>query len=124
MVSYPDLLYVQGRGVVTEFTLGVNHPVTTASGDHFVSNFDLRPHAGAQDVQPVPFVVLQVFDCLLADHAPIGHDANPLDPEAASEPIHHGDQRLHIGGVAGPQLAANRSPLSIQDCPDDHLLEI
>ena len=47
-----------------------------------------------------------------------------LVPEATSEPIHHWDQRLHIGGVAWPQLAANRSALTIQDCSHDHLLEI
>ena len=113
-----------GRGVVAEFAFGVDNPVAAASRDHFVPDFTLRPHSGAQDVQPVPFVVLQFFDCLLADHASIGHDANPIDPEATSEPIHHGDQRLHVGGIAGPQLAANRSALSVQYRPHDHLMEI
>jgi hypothetical protein len=27
----------------------------------------------------------------LADHPPIGHDANPLDVEPGLEPIHHGN---------------------------------
>ena len=114
----------KGDGIVAEFTLGVNDPVAAASGDHFVSDFILRPHAGAQDILPTPFVILQVLDRLLADHAPIGHDANAIDPEATPESIHDGDQRLHVGGVAGPQLAADRSALSVQDRSHDHLLEI
>ena len=109
---------------MAEFTLGVDNPVAATSRDHFVPDFTLGSHPGAEDILPAPFVVLQVFDCPIADHASVGHDANALDPEPTLESIHYGDQRLHVGRVAGPQLAANRSALSVQDRPHDHLMKI
>ena len=42
----------------------------------------------------------------------------------AAEPIHHRDQRRDIGRVAGPQLAADRPPLTVEHRSDDHLLEV
>src|SRR5512135_224111 len=101
----------------------MHHPVATGSGQHLIFYLVLRPHPGTQDVLPAPLVLLQRCDRLLADHAPIGHDADPPDPEATPQAIDHGDQRRHVGGVAGPQFAADRTPLSIEHSPDDHLVE-
>ena len=69
-------------------------------------------------------VLLQRLDRLLADHAPVGHDADLADPEPAAEPIDDRDQRRHIGRVARPQLAADRPPLAVEHGPDDHLVEV
>ena len=68
--------------------------------------------------------LLQRLDRLLADHAPVGHDADPADPEPATEAIDDGDQRRHVGGVARPQFAADRPPLAVEHRPDDHLVEV
>ena len=46
------------------------------------------------------------------------------DPEPAAEPIDYRDERRDIGRVARPQLTTDRSPLTVEHGPDDHLLEI
>ena len=73
---------------------------------------------------PASLLLLQLLDRLLADHAPIGHDADLGDPEPAAEPIDYRDERRDIGRVARPQLTTDRSPLTVEHGPDDHLLEI
>src|SRR5512143_2190688 len=102
----------------------MHDPVATGPGQHLVSHLVLRPHPGTQDVLPTPLVLLQRCDRLLADHAPIRHDADPAHPEPTAQAIHHGDQRGHIGGVARPQFAADRPALTIEHRPDDHLVEV
>src|SRR5208337_4512063 len=116
-----DLLDIQGRRRVTLIALGMHDPIPTGPGEHLVPDLALGPHPGPQDVLPPPPVLLQRLDRLLADHAPIGHDADPADPEAGSEAIGHGDQRRHVGRVAGPELAADRPALPVQHGPYDHL---
>src|SRR3954447_22611916 len=102
----------------------MHHPVATGPGQDLVSHLVLRPHPGTQDVLPPPLVLLQRLDRLPADHAPVGHDADPPDAEATPQAIHHGDERRHVGGVAGPQFAADRTPLSIEHGPHDHLVQV
>ena len=102
----------------------MHDPVATGAGQHLVLHLVLRPHPGAQDVLPAPLVLLQRRDRLLADHAPVGHDADPTDAEATPQAIHDGDQRRHVGGVARPQLAADRPPLAVEHRPDDHLVQV
>src|SRR5271166_3792401 len=97
----------------------MHDPIPTGPGEHLVPDLALGPHPGPQDVLPPPAVLLQRLDRLLADHAPIGHDADPADPEAGSEAIGHGDQCRHVGRVAGPELAADRPALSVQHGPYD-----
>ncbi len=102
----------------------MHDPVATGAGQHLVFHLALRPHPGSQDVLPTPLVLLQGFDRLLADHAPVGHDADPADAEATPQAIGDRDQRRHVGGVAGPQLAADRPPLAVEHGPDDHLVQV
>src|SRR3954453_11259254 len=102
----------------------MHDPVTPRSGQDFVFHLVLRPHPGAEDVLPAPLVLLQRYDRLPADHAPVGHDAAPTAPAPAAEAIDDGDQRRHVGGVARPQLAADRPALSVEHRPDDHLVEV
>ena len=102
----------------------MHDPVTPRSGQHLVFHLVLRPHPGTEDVLPAPLRLLQRRDRLLADHAPVGHDADPADPEPAAEAINDGDQRLHVGGVARPQLAADRPALAVEHRPDDHLVQV
>src|SRR5262249_59817071 len=79
----PHLLDLQGGGIVALDPGWVDDPVTTGPGQHLVLHLVLRPYPGAQDVRPAPLVLLQGFDRLPADHAPVGHDANPADAESA-----------------------------------------
>src|SRR3954471_12571769 len=102
----------------------MHHPVATGPGQDLVSHLVLRPHPGTQDVLPTPLLLLQRLDRLPADHAPVGHDADPPDAEATPQATRHGDQRRHVGRVARPQFAADRAPLSIEHRPDDHLVEV
>ncbi len=83
-----------------------------------------RPHAGAQDELPASLVLLQCLDRLLADHAPVRHDADLGNAEPAAEPIDHRDERRDVGRVAGPPFTAAWSPLCVEHGPDDHLLEV
>ena len=98
--------------------------IAAGPGQDLVFDLVLRPHAGAQDVLPGSLLLLQFLDRLLADHAPIGHDADLGDCEPAAEPIDYRDERRDIGRVARPQLTADRSPLTVEHGSDDHLLEI
>src|ERR1700678_4379836 len=102
----------------------MHDPVTPRSGQDFVFHLVLRPHPGTKDVLPAPPGLLQRRQRLLADHATIGHDADPADPEPDAEAIDDGNQRLHIGGIAWPQFAADRPALTIEHRPDDHLVEV
>ena len=73
---------------------------------------------------PAAFLLLQCGDRLLADHAAIGHDADPAHTKPAPETIDDGDQRGDVRGVAGPQLAANRPPLAVEHRADDHWVAV
>src|SRR4051812_7995378 len=102
----------------------MHDPVATGSGQHLVFHLVLRPHPHAEDVLPTALVLLQRLDRFLADHAPVGHDADPVNTEPAPEAIDDGDQGLHIGGIARPELTADRPPLAVEDRADDHLIEV
>ena len=102
----------------------MHDPIATGPGQDLVLHFVLRSHAGAEDGLPAALFLLQFLDRLLADHAPIGHDADLGNSEPAAEPIDYRDERRDIGRVAGPQLTADRSPLTVEDSPDNHLLEV
>ena len=120
----PHLLDLQRRRVRRWSALGMHDPIATGPGQDLVLDLVLRSHPGAQDVLPASLLLLQLLDRLLADHAPIGHDADLGDAEPAAEPIDHRDERRHVGRVAGPQFTADRSPLTVEHGPDDHLLEV
>src|SRR6266446_2324525 len=98
--------------------------VATGPRQHLVFHLVLRPHPGAENVLPAALVLLQRGDRLLADHAPVSHDAHPADPEPTAEAINDGDQYRHVGGVARPQFTADRPPLTVEHRPDDHLVEV
>ena len=102
----------------------MHDPIATSPGQDLVLDLVLRSHPSAQDVLPASLLLLQLLDRLLADHAPIGHDADLGDPEPAAEPIDYRDERRDIGRVARPQLTTDRSPLTVEHGPNDHLLEI
>src|SRR5207302_9262494 len=46
------------------------------------------------------------------------------DAKTSAQPVDDRQQGGDIGGVAGPQLAAQRPAVLIHDQPDDHLMEI
>src|SRR6516164_11274385 len=102
----------------------MHHAVATGSGQDLPSDLLLPPHPRPPDVQPTPPRLLQLLDRLPADHAPVGHDADLADGEPLAQAIDHRDQRAHVGGVARPELAADRPSLAVEHHPDDHLLEI
>src|SRR5262249_55183300 len=49
---------------------------------------------------------------------------DPPDAEAAAQPVDDRDQGGHVGGVAGPQLAADRPPPAVEHHTDDHLVQV
>ena len=63
-------------------------------------------------------------DGLGADHAAIGDDADPIEQEAFAQPGDHRYQGCHVGGIARPHLAADRSSGLIDDDAEDHLMQI
>src|SRR5450759_1990651 len=80
------------------------------------------PHAHAQNVLPLPF--LHFLQRRGADHPAVGNDADRADAEAAFQPLHDGNQTLHVGGVARPEFAADRIAVLIQYYAHNHLLQI
>ncbi len=80
----------------------------------------LRPtRAGAEDVLPAPR--LDRGDHVPGDHPGVGHKAHRADPEALLQAGRHQVQRRHVGGVAGPHLAAHRHPVAVEHHPQNHL---
>ena len=78
------------------------------------------PHA--QDIQEPPR--LQLGHGLGTDHAAVGDHAHARNVEASAQPVDHGDQRRHVGGVAGPHLRAHRPPGAVNQDRKDHLPQI
>ena len=104
-----DLLDIlKGEGASLSSHLGCTTRYRPGWEKHLVPDLASWPRIRAPRMYLPPAVLLQRLDRLLADHAPIGHDADPADPEAGSEAIGHGNQCRHVGRVAGQQLAADR----------------
>jgi hypothetical protein len=68
--------------------------------------------------------LLQRGDGLGTDHAAVGDDADAADAKPRPQPVDHRQEGGDIGGITGPQLAAQRPAVLIHDQPDDHLVEI
>ena len=103
----------------------VRDPSRRHSPGHGLSPRLILPRMTIREKQKLTCTLpLQRLDGLPADHAPVGHDADPTNAEATPQAIHHGDERRHVGGVPGPQFAADRSPLTIEHRPDDHLVQV
>src|SRR3954453_23689561 len=67
---------------------------------------------------------LQARDGGFRDHAAVGDDADTADAEAMPQAVDHRQQHADIGGVAGPHLRADRSPLGVHHQTEDHLHQI
>src|SRR5271169_2930067 len=78
--------------------------------------------AHAEDVFELAF--LQGSNGRGADHTAVGDNADAADAKTRAQPVDHRQQGGHVGGVAGPQLGAQRPAVLIHDQPDDHLIEI
>src|SRR5205823_1002494 len=90
--------------------------------NHGAAHFGTAALAHAEDVFELAF--LQRGNALGADHAAVGDDADAADAKTSAQPVDDRQQGGDIGGVAGPQLAAQRPAVLIHDQPDDHLMEI
>ena len=90
--------------------------------NHGAAHFGAAALAHAEDVFELAF--LQRGNALGADHAAVGDDADAADAKTSAQPVDDRQQGGDIGGVAGPQLAAQRPAVLIHDQPDDHLMEI
>ena len=90
--------------------------------NHGAAHFGTAALAHAEDV--FELALLQRGNALGADHAAVGDDADAADAKTSAQPVDDRQQGGDIGGVAGPQLAAQRSAVLIHDQPDDHLMEI
>ena len=82
----------------------------------------VRRSRGAENEQPS--ARLDRRNHLLRDHSGIGDQTDPTHPEAALQPLGHPVEGGHVGGVAGPHLAAHRDPVAIDDHPQHHLLAV
>ena len=85
-------------------------------------DLDAALFAHAQNI--LDLVGFECGDGLGADHAAIGDDADPIEQEALAQPGDYRYQGCHVGGIARPHLAADRSPGFINDDAEDHLMQI
>src|SRR6202047_4637991 len=90
--------------------------------NHGAAHFGTAALAHAEDV--FELALLQRGNALGADHAAVGGGADAADAKTSAQPVDDRQQGGDIGGVAGPQLAAQRPAVLIHDQPDDHLMEI
>ena len=86
-------------------------------------HFDVT-HSDSQNIGDLVFRTVELLHCLFADHAPVGDNTEVGHIETSLDSFHNRDQRFHVGGVAGPHLAAQRTPVVIEDGTDHHLIEI
>src|SRR5262249_48061130 len=118
----PHLLHLQRRRVLGSGAPGMDHAKAAAIVQDLLPDLLAAPHAGAEDVGPT--LLVQVVNGLLADHAPVGDDADLGDAETPIQAIDDRYQRLDIGGVARPHLAADRPAGAVEHGADDHLIQI
>src|SRR4051794_24746868 len=90
------------------------------------TRLSLRSRAPSTYSRPSRAVLstLQAADGGFRDHAAVGDDADAADAEASSQAVDHRQQHADIGGVAGPHLRADRSPLGVHHQAEDHLHQI
>jgi hypothetical protein len=86
------------------------------------ANFGTAALAHTKDV--FELALLQRGDGLGTDHAAVGDDADAADAKPRPQPVDDREEGGDIGGITGPQLAAQRPAVLIHDQPDDHLVEI
>ncbi len=67
---------------------------------------------------------LQLRDCFLADHASVGHNAHPSDPEPVLQPASDDLQALHVRRVSRPHLATQRVSFAVNNNARNHLLQV
>src|SRR5271157_3398489 len=80
------------------------------------------PFAHARNIlDPVGF---ERGDGLGADHAAIRDDADAMEPETLPQPGNDRYQCRHVGGIARPHLAADRSAVLVNDDADNHLMQV
>src|SRR5271165_1760212 len=96
------------------------HRLTIGQND--VAHLTVAAFAGAQDVFEAKR--LQLGDRLGTDHPAVSNHAHAGNAEPLAQTGDHRQQRLHIGGVAGPDLRADRPAFAIEHHPDDHLMQI
>jgi hypothetical protein len=92
-----------------------------------VGEHDIADHSRAAFPSPENVFELSLLQGLEGgggDHAPVGHHADPPDPEPLAQPIHHRQQHGAVGGIAGKHLGADRTPLAIDHDSQNHLLEV
>jgi hypothetical protein len=53
-----------------------------------------------------------------------GDNAHVGDAEAGAQAIDHGQERVRVGRIAGPDLRADRAACLIQHHADDHLAQV
>src|SRR5262249_15096050 len=118
----PHFLHLQRRRVLGIGAPGMDHAKAAAIVQDLLADFLAAPHAGSEDVGPT--LLVQVVNGFLADHAPVGDDADLGDAKAPIEAIDDRYQRLDIGGVARPHLTADRPAVAVEHRADDHLIPI
>jgi len=67
---------------------------------------------------------LEAGDGLGADHAAIGDDADAADGESPAQAVDHRQQGRDVGGIAGPHLRANGTPIAVDQHGKDHLFQV
>jgi hypothetical protein len=85
---------------------------------------DLLGGAFAHADNLVDVAVLHIGQCGLADPAAIRDNADAGDQESLSEAVDYRQKGSHIGGVARPQLGADRPAVGVDHHCQYHLLEV
>lgn len=92
--------------------------VAPRAAEDLVAHLFLIPHPGA------PSHALRAPRASVLEHAPVDDHADPLDRETLLEPLGDRHQRLDVGRVARPHLAAQRPALLVGHDTDDALFAI
>ena len=90
--------------------------------EHKLAHQFVRTLAHTENVEePACF---KFSDRLSADHAAIRDNADATDGEPLAQPVDHRNETAHVGGVAGPHLRADRTPVAVEQDGKDHLVQI
>src|SRR5271154_5376968 len=89
---------------------------------YFVTHLLVATHARPQNKRPAS--AFQFLDRFLTHHAAIRHDTGLANAKAAPQAIDYGNQGGDVGGIAGPEFAADRPAVLVEHGTDHHLMQV
>src|SRR6201987_3739944 len=123
-LSDPDLLDFERSWILGIAALWHTLKPSGTAAEYRGADFLLPTHPHPEDIAQRRIALLKGFQRRLTHHPSISYHRDLSEPETLFHPPNYRQERFDIGGVARPQLAADRSALDVQGHADYHLRKI